>query len=201
MTNFNTQRNFPKTKFIFGKTPEPKNIELKVGNHSKVELNDISVHNEKYYKEIIKEKDKEIDQLKKELSFLKKKYHSSQQQNFILSGNTILGKQSSFDLDSNLLSNNKNYLSTFKGYNTISSNISITPRVDSLFPSSIQKQFSNGLIASSNKKISYDDGAKLVKSKTQDINMKSYKSSFDDIKKRMKIVLDKYSKGICQKNK
>ena len=199
MTNFHTQRNFPKTKFIFGKTPEPKNIELKVGNNSKVELNDISIHNEKYFKEIIKEKDKEIGQLKKELSFLKKKYNSSQQQNILLSGNTILGKQSSFDLDSNSLSNNKNYLSIFKGYNTISSNISITPRVDSLFPSSSQKQSSNGLIANSNKKNSYDDSIKLINTKTQDINMKNYKSSFDDIKKRMKIVLDKYSKGIIQK--
>lgn len=187
---FNTQRNFPKTKFLFGK--DRKDIEILVNNNkSKVELNDLSIHNEKYFKDIIKEKDKEIEELKNELAVLQRKYNKSkQQQNF------IANKQGSFNLETN--SNelfHKNFNSLFKGFNIHSSNGTITPRIDYKFPSNAPK----GLNYNSSHKISklsYDDTISMAKPKN-DYN--NYKASFENIKKRIKNVLEKYNKGILSK--
>lgn len=191
---FNTQRNFPKAKFLFGK--DRKDLEILVNNNkSKVELNDLSIHNEKYFKDIIKEKDKEIEELKKELAVLQRKYNKSkQQQNF------IANKQGSFNLETN--SNDmfhKNFNSLFKGFNIHSSNSTITPRIDYKFPSNTAKTSVNGP-SSSHKisKLSYDDTINMIKPKN-DYN--NYKSSFESIKKRIKNVLEKYNKGILSKSK
>ena len=135
---FNTQRHFPIAKFLFGKLQDRKEEALVSNNKSKVELNDLSLHNEKYFKDIIKEKDKEIELLKNELLILQRKYTiSKQQQNF------IANKQSSFDIDTN--SNVKNYNAMFKGFNTRTSNETITARIDYKFPSNTPKMSVNGI--------------------------------------------------------
>ena len=161
-------------------------------NKSKVELNDLSLHNEKYFKDIIKEKDKEIELLKNELLILQRKYTiSKQQQNF------IANKQSSFDIDTN--SNVKNYNAMFKGFNTRTSNETITARIDYKFPSNTPKMSVNGIKFNNSHKISklsYDDTITMSKQKND-----NYKSLFESIKKRMKNVLDKYSQGILSKTK
>ena len=191
---FNTQRNFPKAKFLFGK--DRKDLEIQVNNNkSKVELNDLSIHNEKYFKDIIKEKDKEIEELKNELAVLQRKYNKSkQQQNF------IANKQGSFNLETN--SNDmfhKNFNSLFKGFNIHSSNGTITPRIDYKFPSNTPKTTVNGPNSSHKiSKLSYDETINMIKPKN-DYN--NYKSSFESIKKRIKNVLEKYNKGILSKSK
>lgn len=191
---FNTQRNFPKAKFLFGK--DRKDLEILVNNNkSKVELNDLSIHNEKYYKDIIKEKDKEIEELKNELAVLQRKYNKSkQQQNF------IANKQGSFNLETN--SNDmfhKNFNSLFKGFNIHSSNGTITPRIDYKFPSNTPKTTVNGPNSSHKiSKLSYDDTINMIKQKN-DYN--NFKTSFESIKKRIKNVLEKYNKGILSKTK
>lgn len=191
---FNTQRNFPKAKFLFGK--DRKDLEIQVNNNkSKVELNDLSIHNEKYFKDIIKEKDKEIEELKNELAVLQRKYNKSkQQQNF------IANKQGSFNLETN--SNDmfhKNFNSLFKGFNIHSSNGTITPRIDYKFPSNTPKTTVNGPNSSHKiSKLSYDETINMIKPKN-DYN--NYKSSFESIKKRIKNVLEKYNKGILSKTK
>ena len=191
---FNTQRNFPKAKFLFGK--DRKDLEILVNNNkSKVELNDLSIHNEKYYKDIIKEKDKEIEELKNELAVLQRKYNKSkQQQNF------IANKQGSFNLETN--SNDmfhKNFNSLFKGFNIHSSNGTITPRIDYKFPSNTPKTTVNGPNSSHKiSKLSYDDKINMIKQKN-DYN--NFKTSFESIKKRIKNVLEKYNKGILSKTK
>lgn len=195
---FNTQRNFPKAKFLFGKAQDRKDLEILVNNNkSKVELNDLSLHNEKYFKDIIKEKDKEIEQLKSELVILKRKYSiSKQQQNF------INNKQGSFDIDtSDKDMFHKNFNSLFKGFNIHSSNGTITPRIDYRFPSNTPKMSVNGVNYNSSHKISklsYDDKITISIPKNDNIG---YKTSFESIKKRMKNVLEKYSKGILSKTK
>ena len=191
---FNTQRNFPKAKFLFGK--DRKDLEILVNNNkSKVELNDLSIHNEKYFKDIIKEKDKEIEELKKELAVLQRKYNKSKQQH-----NFIANKQGSFNLETN--SNDmfyKNFNSLFKGFNIHSSNSTITPRIDYKFPSNTPKTTVNGPNSSHKiSKLSYDDTINMIKPKN-DYN--NYKSSFESIKKRIKNVLEKYNKGILSKSK
>ena len=191
---FNTQRNFPKAKFLFGK--DRKDLEIVVNNNkSKVELNDLSIHNEKYYKDIIKEKDKEIEELKNELAVLQRKYNKSKQQQ-----NLIANKQGSFNLETN--SNDmfhKNFNSLFKGFNIHSSNETITPRIDYKFPSNTPKTTVNGPNSSHKiSKLSYDDTINMIKPKN-DYN--NYKSSFESIKKRIKNVLEKYNKGILSKSK
>ena len=189
---FNTQRNFPIAKFLFGKLQDRKEETLVSNNKSKVELNDLSLHNEKYFKDIIKEKDKEIELLKNELLILQRKYTiSKQQQNF------IANKQSSFDIDTN--SNVKNYNAMFKGFNTRTSNETITARIDYKFPSNTPKMSVNGIKFNNSHKISklsYDDTITMSKPKND-----NYKSLFESIKKRMKNVLDKYSQGILSKTK
>ena len=161
-------------------------------NKSKVELNDLSLHNEKYFKDIIKEKDKEIELLKNELLILQRKYTiCKQQQNF------IANKQSSFDIDTN--SNVKNYNAIFKGFNTRTSNETITARIDYKFPSNTPKMSVNGIKFNNSHKIcklSYDDTITMSKPKND-----NYKSLFESFKKRMKNVLDKYSQGILSKTK
>lgn len=193
----NTQRNFPKAKFLFGKAQDGKE-ELLVNNSnkSKVELNDLSLHNEKYFKEIIKEKDKEIELLKNELAILQRKY-TIKQQNF------MTNKQSSFEIDTNSNEKDffyKNYNSLFKGFNTHTSNETISARIEYKFPSNTPKMSVNGVKFNGSHKISklsYDDKITMSKPKIDN----QYKSSFENIKKRMKNVFEKYSKGILSKTK